>query len=95
MPRGAEHDRNGGGGGLGIDRRRHAARRRDHRHVAAHQVGDQLRQPRQLVLRPAIFDRYISSLDKADLAQPFAECLEGVDAHLGRAGGEIADHGHR
>jgi hypothetical protein len=41
------------------------------------QIADYCRQPIQLVVRPAVFDRYILSFDIARLAQALAERADG------------------
>src|SRR5689334_9351897 len=45
--------------------------------LAVDQIADYCRQPIQLVVRPAVFDRYILSFDIARLAQALAERADG------------------
>ena len=49
------------------------ASRDDDGHPPADQIGCQVRQPVVLSVRPAVFDRDVMALDKAGLAQTFAE----------------------
>ena len=48
--------------------------RSDHRHLTAYQIGCEVGQSVGLVLRPAILDRHILSLDVAGLKKALAEC---------------------
>ena len=55
---------------LGRERRGGAARRHDDSHAPADQLGRQRRQAIILALGPAIFDRYVLTLDVTDFTQP-------------------------
>ena len=68
-----EDDRNRRGRRLGRECRRGAAERDNHGDLTANQFGRQRRQPIELVLRPAIFDRYVLALDVARVLQTLAE----------------------
>jgi hypothetical protein len=58
---------------LGRERRVGGTACEDHRHLTAHKVGRQRRQPIKLILRPALFNRNVPSLDMAGFAQAPAE----------------------
>ena len=45
-------------------------------HLSANQIGRQCRQSIVLVLRPAVFDRYILTLDVAGSPQPMVKCAQ-------------------
>ena len=65
---GGQDDRNGGGRGFGRQRRCRAARRGDHGHPPADQIGGQVWQSIILPCRPLEFDRHILTFDIARLA---------------------------
>ena len=50
----------------------------DHGDLPANQIGRQLRQPIELILGPAVFDRHVLALDIAGLLQALAECAQTV-----------------
>jgi hypothetical protein len=52
---------------------RRCTAREDHVYLATNEVGGQSRQPVIIVLRPAVFDRHILSLDVAGFAQSLVE----------------------
>src|SRR5215831_3502260 len=93
--RGAEHDRNGRGGGLRGDRSDHGARCREYSHPATHQIGRQFRQPIVLIRRESVFDCDVTTLFIAGLAQAFAECRYESFHPLGRTRPKKPDHCHR
>src|SRR5262249_24345239 len=93
--RGAEHDRNGRGGGLRGDRSDHGARCREYSHPATHQIGRQFRQPIVLIRRESVFDFDVTTLFIAGLAQAFGECRYESFHPLGRTRPKKPDHWHR
>jgi hypothetical protein len=67
----------------------------DHGDLAANQIGRQLRQPVEGIVRPPILDRDVLALDKAGFGKSTAErCREMLRAGSRRAP-EKADHRHR
>src|SRR5215475_5019958 len=48
--------------------------RSDHRHLTAYQIGCEVGQSVDLVLRPAILNRHILALDVAGFTKALAEC---------------------
>ena len=58
---------------LGRERRRGTSSRGDHGDLAANQFGGQCRQPIELTLRPAVFDRHVLALDIASFAEALSE----------------------
>ena len=52
--------------------------RDDHGDLSANQFGRQRRQPIELILGPAVFDRHVLALDIAGLLQALAECAQTV-----------------
>src|SRR5262245_36526801 len=61
----AEDDRDRRGCRLGCECRSGTSGRNDYRYLPANQFGRQLRQPLELTLGPAIFDRHVLALDIA------------------------------
>ena len=82
------------GCGLGRHRRSGAAGRDDHGHLAAHQFGGERRQPIELSLGPAVFDRQILALDLTGLLQALAKAPQAPRRPVRRLGIEMADHWH-
>ncbi len=62
---GDEYDWYPRGGGFRCAGCSEAGAREDHRHLTVDQVGRQFRQPITLIVRPAIFNRYVPTLDIA------------------------------
>jgi hypothetical protein len=69
-----ENDRDGRGRGLSGDRRRGAAGRCDHGHLAADEIGCERWQSVASTLGPAVFDRDIPAFDIAGFVETLAEC---------------------
>jgi hypothetical protein len=67
----AAADEHVGGRGHGGPHRKMIAD--DHRHVPAHQVGRQRRQPIEIVVGIALLNRHVLALDKARLGQALAQ----------------------
>jgi hypothetical protein len=65
----------------------------DHRDPSLHQFRRQRRQPIDLVVGPAVFDRDVLAFDQARVFQALAECTQAVS--FGRRGVEKSDHRHR
>jgi len=75
---GTENDRDRGRGGFRRKGWRSATiRNRDDGHSVLDQVGRQIWEPTEVVLRKAVFDREVAALDKAGLAQALTECPPG------------------
>src|SRR5215469_10498400 len=69
--------------------------RSDHRHLTAYQIGCEVGQSVVLVLRPAILDRHILTLDVAGFTNALPECGQiTCTISKRRAAGET-DHRHR
>src|SRR5262249_40672611 len=64
-------------------------------HPTANQIGRQIRQPTDLIVRPAIFDRYVLALNVAHFTQASAEWHYVTCALFRRTKGEIPNHRHR
>jgi hypothetical protein len=47
-----------------------------HGQLTANQIGRQRRQPIDLILGPAVFDRYVLALDVANLLEALAKCAQ-------------------
>src|SRR5262249_1458313 len=90
-----EDDGDRGGCGLSRHRRSGAAGRDDHGHLAAHRFGGERRQPIELSLGPAVFDRQILALNITDLLQALAKGPQAPCRPVRRLGIEMADHRHR
>src|SRR5262245_28981121 len=60
--------------------------------MPAHEIGRQLRQSVDLVLGPAVFDRHISMLEKADLIQALSKCSHEFRAVTERSTAQNTDH---
>jgi hypothetical protein len=74
----------------------HAARRGDDGHAAAaDRIGRQFRQPIEIILRKAVFDRHIPALDVAGFAQALAEYTQTICGKARRCEVETPDHRHR
>ena len=70
--------------------------RDDHGDLPANQFGRQRRQPIELILGPAVFDRHVLALDIAGLLQALAKCAQTVRVIAsGDRGVEEPDHRHR
>ena len=63
---------------LGRQRRSEVAGRGDHGDLPANQFGRQRRQPIDLILGPAVFDRHVLALDIAGVLQALAKCAQTV-----------------
>src|SRR5262249_26511643 len=87
----AEDDRNRRGCGFGRERRGRAARCGDDSHPAADEIGYQFRNSGKVVLCPAVFDRYVLTLDVAGFAQSFAKRCQQTRHRLRRIRMEISD----
>jgi hypothetical protein len=59
------------------------------------QVDGEIRQPIQLIVRPALFDGDVASFNKSFLAQPSAELLYDGLERRGRRAAEQSDDRHR
>src|SRR5215510_917269 len=70
--------------------------RSDHRHLTAYQIGCEVGQSLDLVLRPAILDHDILALDVAGFTNPLPECGQKA-CTIGRRprAAEEPDHRHR
>jgi hypothetical protein len=90
----ADHDRDCCGRGLGGERGGPAARRDDHAHPAAHEIGGQLGKSAVLAFRPAEFQRHVLTI-LITPSEAFANCGYLLDPLGGRAGIEEAHHRHR
>ena len=75
---GNEYDRDGRGRGFDDTCRFRAFGCGNDAHPTADQIGCQLREPVIVVLAPAVFDRYVTTLDVASLAQPLAKCRHEI-----------------
>ena len=80
---------------LGRQRRSGASGRDDHGDLSANQIGRQLRQPIDLILGPAVYDRHVLALDIAGLLQALAKSAQTVRDHVRRLAVEEPDHRHR
>ena len=69
--------------------------RDDHGDLSANQIGRQRRQPIDLILGPAVFDRHVLALDIAGLLQALAKSAQTVRGRVRRCGVEEPDHRHR
>jgi hypothetical protein len=75
--RNGKDDRNRLGRSFGRERRRRTGCG-DHGDPSANQVGCQLRQPIELTLRPAVFDRHVLALDMAGFFKALVKCAQAV-----------------
>src|SRR5262249_4811105 len=67
----------------------------DHRRLAAEQVGGEARQPIRLIVRPALLDSDVASVDEPFLAQAVAKlCHDRRERRSGRAA-QQPDYRHR
>jgi hypothetical protein len=62
---------------------------------SANRVRRQRRQSIELILGPAVFDRYVLALDIADLFQTLSKRAQAIRLRVGRYGVEQPDHRHR
>lgn len=69
---------------LGRQHRLHALGRGDYRNPSAHQFGRQFRQPIQLILRPAIHDRYVLPLGIATLLETPTKSAQALRVRVRR-----------
>src|SRR5215469_2182191 len=69
--------------------------RSDHRHLTAYQIGCEVGQSVGLVLRPAILDRHILTLDVAGFTNALPECGQIACTISKRRAAEEPDHWHR
>src|SRR5262249_8722380 len=88
-----EHDRYGRGGSPGGAHDDIWAE--DHSHLALHQLRRECRQPIELVLRPAKFDRDVVAVDEAGFFQAVTECRSPVNGIGSRGGIKETDHRYR
>src|SRR5262249_47371414 len=89
-----EDNRNRVGRGFGGEGRRRAAWRCDDGHLAMDKVCGHTRQAIELILRPAIFDRNVATLDEAGFAQALTKAGNEMDARFERAIMEKPHHWH-
>ena len=82
----AEDDRDRRGRRLGRQRRS-VAEAGDHGDLPSNQIGCQLRQPIEVTLGPAIYDRDVVALDIARLLQALVKCAQAVRVRVGRSCG--------
>src|SRR5262249_18016411 len=61
---------------------------------AANQLGRQARQSIVIILRRAVFDRYILALDIAGVLEALTESAQTIHARVERIGIEASDHRH-
>jgi hypothetical protein len=71
-----------------------AGGRGDYGHLPANQVGRQLRQSIGLILRPAIYDRDILTLNVAGVFQATVKSLQTAREHFRRYDIKKPDHRH-
>ncbi len=69
--------------------------RGDHGDLSANQFGRQLRQPIDLIVGPAVFDRHVLALDIAGLLEALAKCAQTIREPVRRSAVEKPDHRHR
>ena len=67
----------------------------DHGHLPLRQIRRECRQPIELVLRPAKFDRDVVAVDEPGFLQAVAECRYPVNVIGSRGGIEETDHRYR
>src|SRR5438132_1301808 len=76
---------NGSGGGCRLDSKdRGCAGRGDQGDVATNQLPCECRQPVDLILRPAVFDRHIHAFDIAAVLQTLPKCAQTIRIPVGR-----------
>src|SRR5215475_14201693 len=92
---GTEDDRNGRGCCFGSERRLRAPCRGDDGDVTVNQIGRERRQPIELVLRPAKFDRDVVAVDEPGFLQAVTECRYPVNGIGSRGGIKETDHRYR
>src|SRR5262249_60988102 len=80
-----EPDRTCVGRGFGRKGRCRAARGGDAGHLAINKVGGHSRQAIELILRPAVFDHDVATIDETCFAQTLTESRNEMDARLERA----------
>ena len=68
-------------------KRRSELRRDDHGDLSANQFGRQRRQSIDLILGPAVFDRYVLALDIAGVLEALAKSAQTVRERVRRCGG--------
>src|SRR5262245_11516602 len=86
-------DRDRRGCRFGRERRSGTSARDDYVDPSTNEVGRQGRQPVELALRPAVFDRHVLPLDIAGILEALAKCAQPV--RVRRCGLEKPDHRHR
>src|SRR5262245_9613184 len=91
------HENDGGHFACGFgSRRRRVAYGDDHGDPSVNQFGCERRQPIELPLRPAVYDRYILAFDIAAILQSLAKSTQTVGAYVRRCRRvEETDHRHR
>src|SRR6516162_5234556 len=90
----AEGDRDRRRCRLGCECRSGTSGRNDYCYLPVNQFGCQLRQPLELTLSPAIFDRHVLALDIAGVLEALAECAHTVRKRVRRCTAEEPDHRH-
>jgi hypothetical protein len=90
-----EYDRNCCGRRLGGGNRSAAAGGRDHRHLAADEIGRKRRQSIGPVFGESVFDRHVAALDITCFAEAAAECIRKVWPIISSQAAQVADHRHR
>ena len=90
-----KHDRNSRGRRLGRDGRGGAAARDNDRDLSANQIGRHGRQPVELIVSPAVFDRNVRAFRIACVLQALVKGLQTVGEAGRRYGAEETDHRHR
>jgi len=90
-----EYNGNSRGRRLGRKRRGRASGRDNDASLTADQIGRELRQAIDAILRPAINDGHVFTFGKAELFQALAECAETARHGIRRSAIEEADDGHR
>src|SRR5262245_20471451 len=79
---------------LRCERHSGASARGDHRDPSANQFGRQCRQPIELILGPAVFDRHVLALDIAGVFEPLAKSAQTIHQRVRRPAVEHPDHRH-
>ena len=64
----------------------HLAQRHDHGDPSANQFGRQRGQPVGLIIRPAVFDRYVLALHIASVFEPLSETAQTARERVRRCG---------
>src|SRR5262249_31867746 len=67
----------------------------DHGDLSANQFSRQLRQPIDLILGPAVFNRHVLALDIAGVFETLVKSAQTIHVHVRRRGVEEPNHRHR